>query len=165
MKKQIFSNKAFTLIELLIVVLIIGILAAIAVPQYRIAVTKSRISQVVSAISSIAQAQEFYYLTNGHYTMTLKDLAIDIKLPEDWQLVFFNDTNYHKVEAQFRKKNESHWTIAIVHYYKNPGKVDYYHPGQSYCWAQYGNTFADRVCKSIGVKEGSSNSGGTRYIL
>lgn len=165
MKKQIFSNKAFTLIELLVVVLIIGILAAIAVPQYRIAVTKSRISQVVSAVSSIAQAQEFYYLTNGHYTETLKDLAIDVKLPEDWQLVFYNDKDYHKVEAQFRKKNESSSIIQIVHYYKNPGKVDYLHPGQSYCWAKKGNNFADRVCKSIGVKEGNSINSGTRYIL
>ena len=73
------NHKAFTLLELLVVVLIIGVLAAVALPQYQKAVMKSRYATLKNLTESIFQAHIVYYLANDAYA---DDLAkLDINLP------------------------------------------------------------------------------------
>ena len=71
------NKKAFTLIEVLIVVLIIAILAAIAVPQYQKAVLKSKFTNMYSNLQTLAEAAELYYLFNGRYPQTMTELDIN----------------------------------------------------------------------------------------
>ena len=61
------KRKAFTLIELLIVVAIIAILAAIAVPNFLEAQTRAKISRVKSDMRSMATATEAYRVDNTQY--------------------------------------------------------------------------------------------------
>ena len=68
--------QAFTLIELLVVVLIIGILAAIALPQYQVAVDKTKVMGAYQLARSVKMAEEEYYLANSTYTTNQEDLAL-----------------------------------------------------------------------------------------
>ncbi len=60
-------QKAFTLIELLIVVAIIAILAAIAVPNFLEAQTRSKVSRVAADFRTLATAIESYAVDNNNY--------------------------------------------------------------------------------------------------
>jgi prepilin-type N-terminal cleavage/methylation domain-containing protein len=62
-----FPPHGFTLIELLIVVAIIAILAAIAVPNFLEAQTRAKVSRIKADTRSLATAIESYYIDNNRY--------------------------------------------------------------------------------------------------
>jgi len=69
--------RAFTLIELLIVVAIIAILAAIAVPNFLEAQTRAKVSRVKADMRSLATAVETYAVDNNKYPYYLHPLDED----------------------------------------------------------------------------------------
>jgi type IV pilus assembly protein PilA len=58
-------QKGFSMIELLVVLLIIGILAAIAAPMFLANSTKAKISEAVSAVGSVRSAMRVYAMQHG----------------------------------------------------------------------------------------------------
>lgn len=68
--KKVLARNAFTLIELLIVVAIIAILAAIAVPNFLEAQVRAKVSRVKSDIRTVATAVESYRVDNNRYPPT-----------------------------------------------------------------------------------------------
>jgi prepilin-type N-terminal cleavage/methylation domain-containing protein len=72
------SRKGFTLIELLIVVVIIGILAAIAIPKFRDTKGKSYAASLKSDLRNLATAEEAYFYENGNYTTSLSALNVSL---------------------------------------------------------------------------------------
>ena len=59
-------QKGFTLIELMIVVAIIGILAAVALPAYQDYTVRAKVSEVILAVSAPRTSISEFYGTNGH---------------------------------------------------------------------------------------------------
>ena len=73
------SKIGFTLIELLVVVLIIGILSAVALPQYTKAVKKSRAAGVLPYMKEAQNARQLYFMSNGAYTSNFRELDMDLE--------------------------------------------------------------------------------------
>lgn len=74
MKKK-FNNRGFTLIEILVVVVILGILAAIVVPKFLDKPDEARITKVATDIKGIEQALGMFKLDSGFYPTTEQGLA------------------------------------------------------------------------------------------
>ena len=73
------KKKGFTLIEILVAVIIIGVLAAIALPSYMRSMEKSKAANPITNLGSIAKAQNAYKLGTSHYTNNVGKLDISLK--------------------------------------------------------------------------------------
>ena len=62
-----YSSRGFTLVELLIVVIILAVLAAIVVPQFSASTSDARAAALQSNLANIRSAIEFYYQEHGEY--------------------------------------------------------------------------------------------------
>lgn len=68
------DEKGFTLIELMIVVVILGILAAMAVPRFQLASTRAKEKEAETTLKAVVTVQGSYYARSGHYSGDLAGL-------------------------------------------------------------------------------------------
>jgi prepilin-type N-terminal cleavage/methylation domain-containing protein len=71
------NAKGFTLIELLIVVVIIGILAAIAIPKFANTREKAYVSSMKSDLRNLATAEEIYYSDGNNFSYTTSMASLE----------------------------------------------------------------------------------------
>ncbi|WP_432635727.1 type IV pilin protein [Candidatus Avelusimicrobium sp.] len=77
------NNAGFTLIELLVVVLIIGVLSAIALPQYTTAVEKSRAAEALTLMSATRDAVERYRFQKDAWPSANNFAVLDVEIPQN----------------------------------------------------------------------------------
>ena len=81
----------FTLVELMVVIVIVALMAAIAVPLYTNYIKDARRSEAAGGLAAVATAQQTYYQRNGGYVAALASLNVDLTdLGANW--TFANPT-------------------------------------------------------------------------
>jgi len=140
-------KKGFTLIELLVVVLIIGILSAVALPQYKRAVMKSKAVQGIITLDALDKAQQVYRMETGDYTDNLEDLSVAVE--EKYLNLYKGEgltDSYGQIWITDGLFLETAWGQTSRH---------------RRCIA--GNSNAEAVCKSMGGVFYGNHSTGTKY--
>lgn len=162
MQKQ---ENGFTLIELLVVVLIIGILTATAVPQYSIAVQKTRTMRLLPLLRGISEAENLYYMANGHYTLDFDEL--DIALPggavQSETSENLSKISYSDFECYLRTAviNEPGGYSAYCNDLRDsaPRLEKYFSRRDFICWGESG--IKKRVCQNM---TGGPGTGSAHYF-
>ena len=82
MKREMTKKSGFTLVELAVVVVIIGVLAAFAVPRFIASVERSKAAESFNYLSAVQAAQERYHARQGSYADDLTELDIKMTSPK-----------------------------------------------------------------------------------
>ena len=159
------NKNGFTLIELLIVVLIIGVLAGVAIPQYRLAAGKSKFATIKNVAKAIADAEERYYIANNkQYTTDFS--ALDVTKPSNAICGLWGggkeNNNIKAVRCclYINKVN-----MCLYQYFLKDQPAGYTSGGRL-CLVYSGNKkdIPNRICQSeTGKKDGSGDSNYTSY--
>ncbi len=123
------NKKGFTLIELIVVVIVIGILATFAVPQYLKAVTRGKVAKAKNSLALIAKAEEMYRNENDAFLACADSNATadmgatvdvdlnDIKNDLDWEYSTSGTTNTGFVRATGKPGRSVIATRTVTLYY------------------------------------------------
>ncbi|MBR2864912.1 MAG: prepilin-type N-terminal cleavage/methylation domain-containing protein [Elusimicrobiaceae bacterium] len=152
-------SKGFTLIELLVVVLIIGILSAVALPQYTIAVKKTRTMSLLPLIRAIDSAEKVYYLETGAYTNQWDNLSIEMPggaSKSGNSMVYKNFVCYFQGGSTGGPSDSSLYCACTDS--DTPQIEKYFASMQYICWAEQ-DSMAEKICKSISGRSTPSGSG------
>ncbi len=90
----LLCKKSFSLVENMVVVIILGVLAAAALPQYSSVLDKGKAAEAISALDSVRMAQLVYKAETNTYAADINDLDVTVSLSNSsiYSLVQANNT-------------------------------------------------------------------------
>ena len=105
-KSDVGTRKGFTLVELAVVIVIIGVLAAFGVPRFLKSVERSKAAEAFQYLSAVRAAQERYLAKEGIYATSLDDLDITQSAPK-----YFTPG---ELTAEQTTDGEPNWTLTLT---------------------------------------------------
>ena len=151
----------FTLVEILVVVLIIGILSAVAVPMYQGAVDKTHFSTMLSPTRTLKEAQEAVRMATGNYTTDTADLDVDLSQEAlSYQIkTTANGDEFNVILAT----NDKLPNVRLARYLDENLLLQ----GQLHCEAKIGDERANKLCGPllIGQEIKATGDGYMAYLL
>ena len=95
MFSKFHNREGFTLIELMIVVVIIGILAALAIPRFMQATVKSRQSEAKGILKQVYTMERTFRQETGAYSVDLNAIGVEVPLKAEYaNAVVLNGTGF-----------------------------------------------------------------------
>lgn len=129
------GQRGFSLVEMLVVVAIMGIMTAIAVPKYEKYMAIATQTEAESGLASIATLQELYYSDEDRYgTMAqIEWKTDDPKRKYNWTENPANPNQTYRIAARSRNKLCSDATYNDVQYVNQTGVITVYRDGTEGC--------------------------------
>jgi type IV pilus assembly protein PilA len=113
------KNYGFTLIELMMVVAIIGILAALALPAYQDYTKRAHVEEGLTLAADVKLAIAEYYATNGKFPIDNNDAGLPAGNAINGQAVKSIIVNFSRVEITYNTKILNNATLYIQGYLNN----------------------------------------------
>ena len=135
------KRTGFTLIEVLVVVIIIAVLAAVAVPQYQKAVLKSRFSSLMPTTKAVRDGNEAYYMAHGGYASTVSQLDVTTANNNNMMFELSRDPDYSYVLAT---RSDLNGKNNLIIYQKHSTQFS----GEIHCEALADDTQANWLCET-----------------
>ena len=111
------NNHGFAYIELTVIIIIIAILAAFALPKLRVSAERTKASEAYHYLRSIRASQDRHHIKTGRYASDIASLGIKSPLPKHF--------NIGKVEAGITGSFSDSWLITMKRKKASAGYRDY----------------------------------------
>ena len=117
------NTSGFTIVELLIVIVVIAILAAISIVAYTGIQQRARDSERKAELQTIAKAVEMYYAANGNYPMSSGWCTQISNTTSGYDVAFRNELSEFLPQVPY---DPSYQDTPQAYFYRNIGDTSYY---------------------------------------